>query len=274
MLKKALENVIAIKPLVHNITNYVTINDCANILLASGASPIMADDPLEAEDITGICRGLNINAGTLNENTIKAMNLAAKRSMEIGNPIILDPVGVGASKLRNKVIFDFVENIKFSVIRGNISEIKTILNSGGSTSGVDANESDLIGEESYEEGVRIASELAKKTHAVVVITGEIDIVSNGEKTYLVRNGHEFMTRVTGTGCMLSSLIGGYISANRNNILEATLAAVCLMGVAGEIAYELLQDGEGNSTYRNRIIDSVSNITGDVLEKRGRYELVK
>ena len=142
MLKKMLENVRKTCPLVHNITNYVTVNDCANILLACGASPIMSDDAGEVEEITSICGGLNINIGTLNQRTIPSMLLAGKKANELGHPVVLDPVGAGASTLRTKTARDLVDQIHFTVIRGNISEIKTLALGSGTTKGVDADVAD------------------------------------------------------------------------------------------------------------------------------------
>ena len=126
MLKEMLNHVREKCPLIHNITNYVTVNDCANILLACGGSPIMADDAEEAEEITAICGGLNINIGTLNQRTIPAMHLAGKKANELGHPVVLDPVGAGASKLRTNTAKALLEDIHFTVLRGNISEIKTL----------------------------------------------------------------------------------------------------------------------------------------------------
>ncbi|MEZ3471008.1 MAG: hydroxyethylthiazole kinase, partial [Schaedlerella sp.] len=126
MQKELLENVRNSHPLIHNITNYVTVNDCANILLACGGSPIMADDVEEAEEITSICGGLNINIGTLNQRTIPAMKKAGIKANELGHPVVLDPVGAGASRLRTGTAMNLLEHVRFSVIRGNISEIKTL----------------------------------------------------------------------------------------------------------------------------------------------------
>lgn len=137
-LKKRLENVRAAGPLVHNITNYVTVNDCANILLACGGSPIMADDMNEAADITAICGGLNINIGTLNERTIPSMYAAGRKAKELGHPVLLDPVGAGASAYRTETALGLLDEVKPDVIRGNISEIKTLAEGSGTTKGVDA----------------------------------------------------------------------------------------------------------------------------------------
>ena len=144
MLKNMLENVRKNCPLVHNITNYVTVNDCANIILACGASPIMADDENEVEEITTICGGLNINIGTLNKRTIASMLKAGKKANELNHPVVLDPVGAGASALRTETATNLLEEVKFSVIRGNISEIKTLALGSGTTKGVDADVADKV----------------------------------------------------------------------------------------------------------------------------------
>lgn len=162
MLKKMLENVRSKTPLIHNITNYVTVNDCANILLACGGSPIMSDDIEEVEEITSICGGLNINIGTLNQHTIPAMFAAGKKANELGHPVVLDPVGAGASALRTNTALELLERIQFTVIRGNISEIKTLASGSGSTKGVDADITDQITEENLDQAVFLQNLLHKK----------------------------------------------------------------------------------------------------------------
>lgn len=273
MLKQMLENVRNTCPLIHNITNYVTVNDCANILLACGGSPIMADDVDEVEDITTICGGLNINIGTLNQRTIPAMHKAGKKANELGHPVILDPVGAGASTLRTKTALDLVENIRFTVIRGNISEIKTLALGGGTTRGVDADVADVVTKENLEQMVTFAKEYAKNTGAVIAITGAIDIVADETHAYCIYNGHPMMSSITGTGCQLSAMIAAYVTANKENVLEATAAAVCAMGVCGEIAFERLTEKDGNATYRNYIIDAIYHLTGEELEQAAKYEIM-
>lgn len=154
MLKKCFDNVREKHPLVHNITNYVTVNDVANILLTCGGSPIMADDSEEVEDITSICQGLNINIGTLNKNTISSMFLAGKKANALGHVVLLDPVGAGASRLRTKTANELVRDIKFTVIRGNISEIRTLIEGTGNTKGVDADLSDAVTEDNLDETIK------------------------------------------------------------------------------------------------------------------------
>ena len=177
MFAQIFENVRRKAPLIHNITNYVTVNDCANMLLACGGSPIMADEQDEAVEITAICGGLNINIGTLNQRTIPAMFAAGKRANELGHTVVLDPVGAGASGLRTDTAVQLLEKIQFSVIRGNISEIKTLAFGSGTTKGVDADVADRITEENLDEAVDFAREFAHRTGAVVAITGAIVIVA-------------------------------------------------------------------------------------------------
>lgn len=273
MLHQYLENVRTKAPLVHNITNYVTVNDVANILLACGGSPIMADDQEEVEEITSICGGLNINIGTLNSNTIPSMLLAGKKSNELGHKVLLDPVGAGASKLRTDTALKLIREVKFDVIRGNISEIKTLALGSGSTKGVDANIADVVTEENLKSTIDFIKAFAKKTDCVIAITGAIDLVSDGSSCYVIRNGHKEMGRITGTGCQLSGLMTAYLVANPEHTLEAAAAAVCAMGLAGEIGYSKMKEGDGNATYRNRIIDAIYNMTAEELEKGAKYEIL-
>lgn len=272
MFQEILENVRKTSPLIHNITNYVTVNDCANILLACGGSPIMADDPGEVEEITSICKGLNINIGTLNQRTIPSMLAAGKKANELNHPVVLDPVGAGASRLRTATALKLVEEIRFAVIRGNISEIKTLASGSTTTQGVDANLSDQVTEENLDQAVAFAKSFAKEIGAVVAITGAIDIVADEEKAFCIRNGHKDMSKITGTGCQLSALTAAYVTANPEKPLEAAAAAVCSMGLCGEIARERMTELDGNASYRNYIIDAIYNLTPEKLEAGARFEI--
>ena len=271
MLKECWKKVQEVSPLVHNITNYVTVNDVANILLAAGGSPIMSDEPEDVEDITSICGGLNINIGTLNQRTIEAMFIAGKKANELQHPVLLDPVGTGASRLRTETSERLIREIHFTVIRGNISEIKTIASGSGNTRGVDADVADEVTEDTLSSAVDFAKKLAGRLNTIIAITGAIDIVADENKAYIIRNGRPEMGRITGTGCQLSGLLTAYLVANPDALLSAAATAVTLMGVAGEIGYENMQPGDGNSTYRNRIIDAIYNMDGDTLEKRAKIE---
>ncbi len=272
MFQNMFANVREKCPLIHNITNYVTVNDCANVLLACGGSPIMSDDKEEVAEITTICSGLNINIGTLNQRTIVSMLLAGKRANELNHPVVLDPVGAGASKLRTETAMQLLEEVKFAVIRGNISEIKTLALGSGTTKGVDADVADRVTEENLDDVVAFAKAFAAKTGAVIAITGAIDIVADSEKAYCIRNGHPMMSAVTGTGCQLSAMTAAFVTANPDKPLEAAAAAVAAMGYAGEMAHSRLNEMDGNSTYRNYIIDAIYNMTPEILEKGANYEV--
>ena len=272
MFQEMFENVKAKAPLIHNITNYVTVNDCANMVIACGASPIMADDEHEVEEITSICAGLNINIGTLNSRTIASMLLAGKKANALQHPVILDPVGAGASQLRTDTALRLLDEVKFTVIRGNISEIKTLALGSGTTKGVDADVADKVTEENLDEVVAFAKTFAKKIGAVVAITGAIDIVANETMAYCIRNGHPMMSDITGTGCQLSALTAAFVAANQASHLQAAAAAVAAMGLAGEIAHGRMTKLDGNATYRNYIIDAVYRMTPEQLEAGAKYEL--
>lgn len=272
ILKTMLENVRAKTPLVHNITNYVTVNDVANVLLAAGGSPIMSDDADDVEDITSICGGLNINIGTLNKNTIPSMFLAGKKANELGHIVLLDPVGAGASRLRTDTANRLMQEVRFDAVRGNISEIKTLCTGSGSTKGVDADAVDAVTEANLDNGVQLVKTFAAQTGCIIAVTGAIDLVSDGERCWCIRNGRAEMSRITGTGCQLSALMTAFLVANPDRKLDAAAAAVCMMGLAGEIGWANMQPGDGNSTYRNRIIDAIFNMTGDALEEGAKYEL--
>ena len=272
MLGEMLNKVRETTPLVHNITNYVTVNDVANVLLACGGSPIMSDETQDVEDITSICGGLNINIGTLNIRSIEGMKLAGKKAAELGHAILLDPVGAGASALRTNTAVSLMEEIPFSVIRGNISEIKTLASGSGTTKGVDADVADAVTEDTLDQAVAFVKNFAKQSGSIVAITGAIDLVSDGEKCYVIRNGRPEMGKITGTGCQLSGVMTAYITANPDNKLEAAAAAVCVMGLAGEIGWRNMQEGDGNSTYRNRIIDAIYNMNAETLAQGAKYEI--
>jgi len=262
LLNKVREN----KPLVHHITNYVTVNDCANITLAVGASPVMADAIGEAADIAAIAGAVVLNMGTLNERTIPSMIAAGKAANAKGIPVVFDPVGAGASKLRNDTAANLIREVKFSVIRGNISEIKYIAGLSSQTKGVDASDSDLAGAGSAGQA---AQTLARKLGCVVVISGAVDAVSDGKKTVFVENGHPMLGSLTGTGCMCSSLIGSFCGASPDEPLAAAAAAMMCMGIAGELAYESAGQ-RGNGSFRIALHDAISRMDAATLEKLARY----
>ena len=266
------ENIARTSPLVHYITNYVTVHDVANITLAAGASPIMADDEAEAAEITALASTLCLNIGTLNRRTIPSMLTAAQKAAELHHPIVLDPVGAGATALRTKTALDILSGGNVTCLRGNISEIKALAAGSGHTQGVDAAAEDRVTEANLPRAVSFAKDTSKALGTTVAITGALDLVTDGEKCYVIRNGRPEMSRITGTGCQCSALVAACIAANQDRPLEAAATAVIAMGLAGEIAYEHLQPEEGNVSYGRRIIDAVCHLDQASLEQGAKYEI--
>lgn len=252
-------------PLVHHITNYVTVNDCANITLAIGASPVMADDINEVEDMVKLASSLVLNIGTLNSKTVKSMLAAGKKANELNIPVILDPVGAGATPYRTETAKLIIDKIKLSVIRGNLSEIKTFYGIKSKTKGVDAADD---GDE-LTRVKNIAKDLAVRLNAVIAITGATDIITDGNTLYSVENGNKTMSKITGTGCMCTSLIGSYLGTG-GDYLTAALAGIVTIGIAGEIAYEKMKsENSGTGSMKAYIIDAVYNMNEETIVKRGK-----
>ena len=271
-LGACLDRVRERRPLIHCITNYVTANDVANLLLACGASPIMADEPEEVEEITARCAGLCLNLGTPSRRTIPSLMRAGVKAGELGRPVVLDPVGVGASTLRLRTAQDLMARVPFTVLRGNVSELRALAGGQEHTRGVDAGGADAVTEAELERGVAFAKGTARRTGTVVAVTGAIDLVSDGEQCVVIRNGRPEMGLVPGTGCQLSALTAACLAASPERPLEAAAAAVCAMGVAGELAWARMSPQDGNATYRDRIIDTVCRMDGAALEKGANYEM--
>ncbi|MFT5871980.1 MAG: hydroxyethylthiazole kinase [Clostridium sp.] len=263
MFELTFENMLKNKPIVHCITNFVTVNDCANIILVGGGSPTMAHHPSEVEEITEKSQSLVLNMGNVHE--VASMILAGEKSNSLKHPVVIDPVGIGASKLREETFAKLSQNIQFSVIRGNISEIKAVANGKGMTKGVDADETDMVTEDNLKVAVAMAKRLSEALGSVIAISGAIDIVANKEKAYIIRNGHPIMANITGTGCMSTALIGAFCGGNPENVLEATVTAVVAMGVSGDIAFEKMKRFEGGTMmFRMFLIDSISNMTLEII----------
>ena len=252
------------KPLIHCITNYVSANDCANLLLGCGASAIMADDPEEVAEVTAMCDGLVLNMGTPNPRKLEALLIAGKAANRLDHPVLLDPVGVGSSAMRQTAAQQLLDEVRFAAIRGNATEIATLVRGTAAHRGVDADEQNDATEAN-------ARQLARETGAVVIVTGDTDIVTDGSTLYRVHNGHPMMRTVTGAGCQLSALVGAYITTNADKPLQAALAAVCAMGLCGEIAHRRLSHLDGNASYRNYILDAIFNLTPEALEEGANYE---
>lgn len=263
-----IDKVRAEKPLVHHITNTVTVNDCANITLGIGASPIMADAIGEAADIASIAKALVLNMGTLNERTIPAMLAAGKAANAVGVPVVFDPVGAGASGLRNETAGQILDEVKITVLRGNISEIRFIAGLSAGTKGVDAADSDLA---AGGDALAVAGTVAKKLGCVVAITGAVDVISDGTQGWCIENGHPMLANLTGTGCMCSSLVGSFCGAAPDAPLAACVAALLTMGIAGEIAFETA-GALGNGSFKVALHDAVSRMDAETLAGRAKlYE---
>ena len=269
MTSSTLNQIRAASPLVHCITNYVTVNDVANVLLAIGARPIMADDPEEVEEITALCAGLCLNIGTLNARTIPSMLAAGKHARALGHPVVLDPVGAGASRLRTETALRILDEVHPTVVRGNISEIRTLAIGSGTTQGVDANAADAVTEENLAATADFLRGFAARAEVIVVVTGAIDLVTDGVTVYAVRNGRVEMGRVTGTGCQLSALLAAALAVEPLGLLASVAETVALMGVAGEIACAQMGERDGNATYRTRIIDSIYCMMDEELSAHSR-----
>ena len=262
----ALEQLRKSKPLIHHITNYVTVNDCANATLAIGASPIMADAIEEAADIAGISSALVLNIGTLNTSTLSSMLEAGKAANQKGIPVVFDPVGAGASPLRNRAVKEILENIKISVLRGNLSEIRFIAGLDASTKGVDASQQDI----QQGDAISAANIVAKTYNCVCAVTGAVDIVSNGSRSVQMKNGHPQLSLVTGTGCMTSSLIGSFCGATKDCFISA-MAGICAMSLAGEDAYKLA-GSKGTGSFHIAIINALSLLNKQtIIERAEIYE---
>lgn len=256
------------QPVVHFITNYVTANDCANMTLAAGALPIMADDIAEVEAIVGQASALVLNIGTLTQRTVASMLAAGKKANRQHIPIILDPVGVGASALRSETVAILMRELNFTIIKGNISEIKFLASGIASTSGVDAGSADIITEDTLDNGIDFARKCSKIAGAIIAITGPVDIVADAQNACIIRNGHPLMAKITGTGCMLGGLIGAYVAANPTMPLFACVAAVSALGICGERAYEKLAGCKnGLGSYRVHLLDAMASLDGACLNAK-------
>lgn len=264
------------RPRIHCITNYVTANDVANMLLAIGGSPVMADDPEEAEDITNICSGLVLNLGTLNRNRLEAMIKAGKRANELDHPVVFDPVGAGASAFRTEAALKILAEVSPRVIRGNATEIKALAAGGANAGGVDAVLADRMQGDTLEAFSCLARDLSLRTGAVVAMTGENDLIADGGSVYVVRNGDPMMGRITGAGCMLDAVTAAFLSVAQNSGMtagQAAALAVAAEGLCGELAAKkTAESGSGTSSFRMYLIDIMSCLTDGQLTGGARIEI--
>ncbi|GAA0317725.1 hydroxyethylthiazole kinase [Bacillus carboniphilus] len=259
-----LDRVRQSNPLIHNITNDVVMNFTANGLLALGASPVMALAKEEVADIARMADALVLNMGTLNQEKIESMILAGRSANANGVPVVLDPVGVGATRFRTEAAKKIAKEVRLSAIRGNAAEIANLLGEHWSIRGVDAGKGngDIMA---------LAKKAAEKWGGVVIVTGEEDIITNGEQSFLIRNGHRILTKVTGTGCLLSSVIGAFIAVERE-VLLAGAAALVTYGVAANIAAEKTTN-EGPASFQVEFINQLSKVTTEQVEKNASIEKI-
>ena len=277
-IKKTLTEIKEKNPLTHCITNSVTINDCANAVLAIGGSPFMAEDAEELEEVVTIADALVINIGKLSKEQINSMNISAKVANETDTPIVLDPVGVGVTKLRNETTLNLIENYQMAAIRGNISEIKAIaklvgvISDNNTAKGVDVNIDDIITEENLTANGEIIKELANKLDTTILASGPIDILSDGKTTIAIDNGDDMMPLITGSGCMLSSIVGSCIGGSAP--LEGTLVAILAMNLAGEKARAKVNEkDEGTGSFRTYLIDYLYKTDAESLIKESNIEIL-
>lgn len=259
------------RPLVHCITNAVTMNGCANMLLVAGASCTMAHHQLEVAEITSGCDALVCNLGAT--EYYDAMLLAAAAGSVRAHPLIIDPVGVGASTYRRNFFEQLCKVAKPTCVRGNLSEIQALVERQGTAPGVDVDhqKASAISEQ---QSACLAEQLARRLDCIIILSGAVDVVTNGKETFFIYNGHEKMTQITGTGCMSSALLGAYLgAANKNDSadeLAACVAAVTVMGICGELAAEQNRQGKnGTMSFYLQLIDQMSLIEGEDLEKLKR-----
>jgi hydroxyethylthiazole kinase len=252
--------------LVHNITNYVTVNDCANVTLAIGASPVMADEILEVKEMVSICKALVLNIGTCNERVIASMIEAGQEANARNIPVVLDPVGVGATSFRHQSAELLMRSIRFSVIRGNMAEIKVIAGLESKRNGVDSFEDES-------DGARIASMLSQKLGCVIAITGKTDIVSDGARVFELNNGHLLLTKLTGTGCMSTSLIGSFLGSGALPLLSA-MAGISSMSIAGEIAAMTLEHEEKLGSFKVALMDAIGSMNRTLMREKLKVNELK
>jgi len=248
------------KPVVHHLTNWVTIYDCAKVVKTMGASPVMAHAPEEAAEMAQIASALVLNIGTLTVDFVEAMKLAAHSANKKGIPVVLDACGAGATALRDRKCLELLNEVRIDVIKGNASEVARVSGESVKTRGVDATEvsGDLV---------LLAEKLAAQRKATVVITGKVDITTDCRQTHLVKNGHPLMARVVWTGCMAASVIGAFAAVESDMSLAAA-CALAIYGIAGEVAAE---KASGPASFKERLFDCLYNLDRESVDRMQRIE---
>jgi hydroxyethylthiazole kinase len=247
------------KPLVHQITNYVVMNETANATLALGALPVMAHAPQEVEEMVGLASALVLNIGTLSEHWIEAMLFAGRAATAREIPVVLDPVGAGATAYRTDTARRILDEVRVTVLRGNPGEVATLVGAAAEVRGVESIATGL-------EPAELAVEAGRRLGLVASVTGPVDHVSDGEQTLAVANGHPLLAAVTGTGCMSSALTGCFLAVKPDEPLEVAAEALAAFGVAAEDAAE---GAAGPGTFHARLYDALAALDPDTLDGRAR-----
>ncbi|PEY42303.1 hydroxyethylthiazole kinase [Bacillus cereus] len=264
-ITKVVETVREANPLVHNITNVVVTNFTANGLLALGVSPVMAYAKEEVAEMAGIAGALVLNMGTLRPEEVEAMLIAGKSANAHHVPVLFDPVGAGATSYRTEVARHIPSEVKLAMIRGNAAEIANVINEKWEIKGVDAGagNGDVVG---------IAKQAADELDTVAVITGKEDVVTDGERTIIIRNGHPILTKVTGTGCLLTSVMGAFAAVEKDYV-KAAVAALTFYGVAAEIAASKTVE-QGPGSFQIEFLNQLANTTANDIEQYGNIQEVQ
>jgi hydroxyethylthiazole kinase len=248
------------RPLVHQITNYVVMNETANATLALGALPVMAHAPQEVEEMAVAAGALVLNIGTLSDSWVEAMLLGGRAANGAGVPIVLDPVGAGATRYRTATARRLLDELEIAVLRGNAAEIATLAGREAEIRGVES-----VGAAA---GPELARAAAKALGCVASVTGPVDHVSNGEREYAVANGHELLGTVTGTGCMATAITGCFLAVRKDEPLEAATEALVAFGVAAEDA---AVNVHGPGTFHAALYDALAGLDPDTLDVRAKVE---
>ncbi|KAI8086462.1 Hydroxyethylthiazole kinase family-domain-containing protein [Halteromyces radiatus] len=265
---QSIKNIHTTTPMVHHITNNVVINDNANATLAIGASPIMSTNRVEMEELAKVNGAMVLNMGTLND--IDTMILAAQVNNRHGNPVVLDPVGCGATTFRKQTVQRFLNEARMTIIKGNGGEILSMANRGGRSRGVDS-----LGNVDEKIAILAVKELAQQHQCIVAMTGPIDYISDGVRTYAIENGDPMLACITGSGCMVTSVVACFAAANRLDYLMATIMGILVVNIASELAMQR-KDVHGPGTFRSALIDELYNITHktpNVLQQRAKIRFL-
>jgi hydroxyethylthiazole kinase len=248
------------RPLVHQITNYVVMNETANATLALGALPVMAHAPEEVEEMVGIAGALVLNIGTLSSSWVEAMLRAGRAANAAGVPVVLDPVGAGSTRYRTETALRILDEVDVAVLRGNAGEVATL-------AGVDAEVRGVESIGAADSGADVAKRAASTLGVVASVTGSVDHVSDGERVVAVENGHPLLASITGTGCMSSAITGAFLAVRRDDPLEAAAEALAAFGVAGENA---APGAKGPGSFHVNLYDALAALDPELLDERARF----